>query len=67
MNLLTKWLLLERRHRVSRFIETKSDLQTGRNFRTNNKLDMEEIHRHVHQLVHGDKKFMETFMKTSIV
>ena len=50
----TKWLLLERRHsayhgllkpiRICRFGETSE-------------LSMEEIHRHVHQFVHGTRNF----------
>ena len=35
---------------ASWFIETKSDLQTRRNFRT---ISIEEIHRYVHQFVQG--------------
>ena len=54
----TKWLLERRHSGYHWFIETKSDVQTRRNFRTNNKYGRDPPSRPSTRA--WDKKFMET-------
>ena len=49
---LTKWLLLEKRHSVYNGLLKPNWL---RRFSETSELSMKEIHRHVHQFVHGTR------------